>query len=199
MVKVKIVLIAFSIALCFVTEDSLAQRKHGDFQRFSDRIFYGGSLGLTIGSRITQFDIVPMVGMWILPQWSTGFGGRYTYRKERFSFVNGTTEPFKTHIWGVSGFTQILPIPDFHETFGINLHGGIILHGEYEGLYIDRRMIDFNSNEGRGWVNMYLVGGGWRQRIGDRSAINILVLWDLTNNRYSPYTSNPILRFNISF
>ena len=101
-----------------VSSKANAQRKHGDFQRPADRIFYGGSVGLSVGSRITQFDFAPMVGMWILPQWSAGFGGRYTYRKERFNFVSGTTEPFKAHIWGVSGFTQILPIPDFYETFG---------------------------------------------------------------------------------
>ncbi len=187
-------------ALFLVSPNLFAQRSHGDFERFSDRIFFGGSIGLAMGSRITQFDIVPSVGLWILPQWSAGVGGRYTYRKERFNFINGTNSgSYQTHIWGVSAFSQVLPIPDFHEAFGIDLHGGIILHGEYEGLYVDKKMIDINSAEGRGWVHMYLVGGGWRQRIGDRAAVNFLVLWDLTDNRYSPYSSNPILRFSITF
>lgn len=183
-----------------LSNNSYSQLKpHGDFQRPADRIFFGGSVGLVIGSRVTQFDIVPTVGVWILPQWSLGIGGRYSYRKERFNLESGTTDPYKTHIWGVSGYTEILPIPDFYETFGINVHGGIILHGEYEGLYLDRKMIDFNSDEGKGWVHLYLVGGGWRQRVGDKAAINFLVLWDLTDNRYSPYTTNPILRFSITF
>ncbi|MGE0076553.1 MAG: hypothetical protein AB7S48_01710 [Bacteroidales bacterium] len=188
-----------SVILIFLSLSVKAQRRHGDFQRPADRIFYGGSLGLTIGSQITQVDVVPMVGMWVLPQWSVGVGGRYTYRKERFSFSNGTSEPYETHIWGASGFTEILPVPDFYDTFGIDIHGGIVIHGEYEGLYLDKKLFDNNTTEGRGWVNMYLVGGGWRQRLGDKAAMNFLLLWDLTDSRYSPYTSNPILRFSITF
>lgn len=200
MAKMKKTIITVCIVLSIASLDTYAQRRHGDFQRFSDRLFYGGSIGLAIGSHVTQVDVVPMVGIWILPQWSAGAGGRYTYRKERFSFTNGTSsEPYKTHIWGVSAFTQVLPIPDFYETFGIDIHGGIILHGEYEGLYVDKKMINASSEEGRGWVNMYLVGGGWRQRIGDKAAINFVLLWDLTSNEYSPYSSNPILRFSITF
>ncbi len=191
------------LAIILITATSLAysQRKHGDFQRFSDRIFWGGSIGLAIGNRITQIDLLPQVGLWILPQWSMGVGGRYTYRRDRFSFdAGGTTlKPVATTIWGYSGFTDILPIPNFHDTFGIDLHGGIVFRGEFENLYIDRKFFDLTSTKGKGWIQMYLVGGGWRQRIGNKAAINFLLLWDLTDSRYSPYTSNPLLRFSITF
>lgn len=187
----------------FVSVSTLAfsQRKHGDFQRFSDRVYFGGSLGLAIGNRITQIDVLPQGGIWIFPQWSVGVGGRYTYRRERFSFDPSSTsiKPVTTTIWGYSGFTDILPIPDFNEAFGVKLHGGFVIHGEFENLYLDRKFFDITSTQGMGWIRMYMVGGGWRQRIGDRAAVNFLVLWDLTDNRYSPYTSNPILRFSITF
>jgi hypothetical protein len=98
----------------------------------------------------------------------------------------------------VSGFTQVIPITDFHKTFGVDLHGGVILHAEFESLYLDRHFSTKAATMER-LVNMYLVGGGWHQPIGDRAAINFLVLWDLTDNRYSPYNSNPILRFTITF
>lgn len=180
---------------------TFSQRKHGDFQRFSDRVFFGGSLGLAIGNRITQIDVLPQGGLWIFPQWSVGVGGRYTYRRERFSFdpSNTSIKPVTTTIWGYSGFTDILPIPDFNEAFGVRLHGGFVIHGEFENLYLDRKFFDITATQGMGWIHMYMVGGGWRQRIGDRAAVNFLVLWDLTDNRYSPYTSNPILRFSITF
>lgn len=170
------------------------------YERFSDRIFYGGSIGLAIGSRITQIDILPQAGIWIFPQWSLGFGGRYSYRKERFSLYEGSTrlDPVKTTIWGYSAFTDILPIPDLNETFGIDLHGGIVIHGEFENLYLDRKFFDSSADEGMGWIKMYIVGFGWRQRLGRRAAANFMVLWDLTDNRYSPYTSNPILRFSLT-
>ena len=88
----------------FVSVSTLvfSQRKHGDFQRFSDRVYFGGSLGLAIGNRITQIDVLPQGGIWIFPQWSVGLGGRYTYRRERFSFDPSSTsiKPVTTTIWG---------------------------------------------------------------------------------------------------
>lgn len=194
-------LFALLLIQSFTLAEVYAQRKHGDFQKFSDRIYYGGSIGLAIGNRITQIDVLPQAGIWIFPQWSVGVGGRYTYRRERFNFQPGSTtlEPVTTTIWGYSGFTNILPVPDFNEAFGIKLHGGFVIHGEFENLYLDRKIFDQSATLGKGWVRMYLLGGGWRQRIGNRAAINFLVLWDLTDNRYSPYSTNPILRFSITF
>lgn len=189
-------------AICIIMAGSAnaqEQERGRNFDRFSDRLFFGGSFGLAVGSRVTQIDVAPMMGLWIFPEWSLGLGGRYSYRRERFSINGFTTEPIETHVWGVSGFTQVIPITDFHKTFGVDLHGGVILHAEFESLYLDRHFFDQSSNYGKGWVNMYLVGGGWHQPIGDRAAINFLVLWDLTDNRYSPYNSNPILRFTITF
>lgn len=46
---------------------------------------------------------------------------------------------------------------------------------------------------------MFLAGVGYRVPIGERAALNILVLWDLTNNSYSPYTTNPLLRVSVNF
>ena len=164
---------------------------------FSEKIFYGGSLGLTFGS-ITQVDIVPLAGLWVLPQWSVGVGGRYTYLSRRS--LNSGERVLRTHIWGVSGFTQILPIADLSEVTSVNIHGGIILHGEYEGLYLDQQMVNpLSTLSGKTWINLYLAGIGYRQILGERAALNILFLWDLSNSQYSPYTSNPIIRFNVTF
>ncbi|HPD95190.1 MAG: hypothetical protein H6537_01500 [Bacteroidales bacterium] len=187
------------VILVLATQSLFAQKEHGEYDRFSDRLFFGGTLGLTIGSRVTQIDIAPLGGIWVLPQWSVGVGGRYTYRKDRFDMANGSTEPQSTNIWGFSAFTQIMPIPDFYEAFNVNLHGGIILQGEYEGLYYDRHYFDATADEGKTWSNIYLVGGGWKQWIGRKAAVNFMVLWVITDNSYSPYYSNPILRFNVTF
>ena len=166
----------------FVSVSTLvfSQRKHGDFQRFSDRVYFGGSLGLAIGNRITQIDVLPQGGIWIFPQWSVGLGGRYTYRRERFSFDPSSTsiKRVTTTICGYSGFYDFFPIPDFNVGFVFKLHGGFVIHGEFENLYLDRNFFDITSTQGMGWIRMYMVGGGWRQRIGDRAAVNFLVLWD---------------------
>ena len=137
--------------------------------------------------------------MWVLPQWAIGLGGRYSYRKERISVLGG--DPYKSHIWGLSGFTQILPISDFDKKFKIGIHGGIVFQAEWEGLYLDKGLINPSSTvpEGKGWVHIVLAGAGYRLPVGERAALNVLVLWDLTKSKYSPYTSNPLIRVSINF
>jgi len=187
------------ILFLFFNNDILAQGKSGKEKRFSDKVFFGGSLGMTFGN-VTQIDILPVVGMWVIPQWSVGFGGRYSYRKEQYDIL-GKTITYKEHIWGISGFTEILPVRDLDEAFHIGIHGGPIFHGEWEGLYLDKGAIEptGGNQNGKGWVHLIMVGAGYRFPLGEKAAFNLLVLWDLTNNQYSPYTSNPLLRISISF
>jgi hypothetical protein len=188
------------LLLLFTNCDIFAQVKAKEREKFSDKIFFGGSIGAGISTYVTEIDILPFVGLWILPQWSLGTGGRYTFRKER-NFNNGSTHSYSANIWGLSGFTDILPIRDLDKTFKIGIHGGPIFHGEWEGLYLDKGMFNPTSTvpKGKGWVHLFLVGGGYRLPVGRKSAINLLVLWDLTNNRYSPYTTNPLLRLSVNF
>lgn len=178
---------------------SWSQRPHGEFNRFVDRFYGGGTLGLNFGNRFTLIDIEPMGGFWIFPQWTLGATARYMFRRERFNLEQGTSKPITHHIWGLSGFTQVLPIPDLYDAFGINIRGGPVLHCEYENLYISRKLVDLEATSGWQWVNICFVGVGWRQRLGDRLAVNVLVLWDVYRSSYSPYLDNPLIRFNIVF
>jgi hypothetical protein len=176
-------------------------QKSSDYkpEKFSDKLFFGGALGLTVGD-ITQIDIIPVAGIWVIPQWSLGIGGRYSFYSHRGYFIGGPSESYRTHIWGGSVFTQILPIVDFSEILPIPVHGGIMFHGEFERLYLDRRLIDpFTSSDSRKtWVDLCLVGVGYRQRLGERAAINILLLWEVSNSSYSPYPQSPMIRVNIT-
>jgi hypothetical protein len=170
-------------------------------KKFTDRLFLGGAIGLTFGD-ITQVDIVPIGGIWVIPQWSAGVGGRYSYYRQRGYSIVGQSQTFQSNIWGVSGFTQILPIPDFSEVTPIPFNGGIFFHGEIESLYIDRKMIDPFANDietGKTWIKLYLIGVGYRQKLGERAAFNVMLLWDITKDSYSPYISNPMFRVNFTF
>ena len=168
-------------------------------KKFSDRLFWGGMLGLTMG-HITQIDVLPVGGIWIFPQWSLGVAGRYSFYNQRGFLLTDSNRSYSSHIWGGSVFTQVLPIPDFSEVFNIPFKGGIILHGEYEKMLIDRRMSDpFGVYEaGKTWVDLLLVGFGYRQRIGDKAAINMLLLWEVSKSKFSPYQQNPIIRVTLT-
>jgi len=196
----RVPMIIMVIILLFSSSKLSAQLKVKEEKRFVDKLFFGGSIGMVFGT-VTRVDILPEVGIWVIPQWSIGIGGRYTFRKERFSILGDSSNPYKAHIWGLSGFTQIVPIPDLDEAFNIGIKGGIVFHGEWEGLYMDKGLINssLTNATGKGWVHMFLAGVGYRVPVGERAAINILVLWDLTNNAYTPYTTNPLIRLSINF
>lgn len=188
--------------LCVINDNASAQvkAKTKEPERFSDRIFFGGSIGLLFGT-VTRVDILPQVGFWVLPQWAVGVGGRYTFRKGSYGIVGESTKPVKSHIWGVSGFTQIMPIRDLDKAFGIGIHGGPIFQAEWEGLYLDKSVgeVGTTSNLGRSWVHLVLAGAGYHFPLGDKAALNLLAMWNLTDSKYSPYTSNPMLRVSINF
>lgn len=188
--------------LCVLNENANAQvkAKAKEPEKFTDRIFFGGSIGLLFGT-VTRVDIQPQVGCWVFPQWAIGVGGRYTYRKGTYGIVGESTKPVKSHIWGVSSFTQIMPVRDLDKAFGIGIHGGPIFQAEWEGLYLDKSIgqIDVVSSTGRGWAHLFLVGGGYHFPLGDKAALNLLAMWEITGSKYSPYTSNPMLRVSINF
>ena len=48
------------------------------------------------------------------------------------------------------------------------------------------------------WIDNLLMGVGLRQPIGEKASIYLLVLWDVTQNEYSPHV-NPVIRVGFSF
>jgi len=195
---IKIVLLLLIVS--FVNNNIYSQSKTKEAEKFSDKIFFGGSVGLLFGT-VTRIDVLPQVGIWVIPQWAIGVGGRYTFRKGTYGIVGEDTKPIKSHIWGVSGFTQIMPVRDLDKAFGIGIHGGPIFQAEWEGLYLDKSIgnVGTTSNEGKGWVHLVLVGAGYHFPLGDKAALNLLAMWNITDSRYSPYTSNPMLRISVNF
>jgi hypothetical protein len=51
---------------------------------------------------------------------------------------------------------------------------------------------------GRKTIPSLLLGGGYRMPMGDRASMSFLVLFDVIDDRYSPYI-NPILQFGVGF
>ncbi|MFW5721360.1 MAG: hypothetical protein ACOCWW_03150, partial [Bacteroidota bacterium] len=72
-----------------------------------------------------------------------------------------------------------------------------MFHGEYEMLYIDRQRIDPTQNK-KTWVDILLVGVGYRQLVGEKAALNIMLLWHFTQDDFTPYPQNPIIRVNFT-
>lgn len=139
-------------------------------ETFGQRLYYGGNLGLQFGTQ-TVIDLNPIVGYRINPKLSAGIGVKYQYYRYR-----DRTYTYETNTYGGSVFARY------------NVYDGLFAYTEYELLNLEAydtgRRMDVYS---------WFVGGGYSQPIGARASMNIMILYNLSETRYTPYT-NPIFR-----
>jgi len=172
---------------------------------FRDRLFFGGGLGLSIGT-YTDIEISPHVGYYITPRWAAGVGIPYEYYNYRDHFIIGQdlttgkliTERFKTNIWGGRLFTNYVIVNNMNDWLPLGLNFRIFAHVEYEALSYEKRFFDYFAT-GRELQNSILVGGGLRFPTGKRSSMNLTILWNLNSTINDIYGNGPILRLSYNF
>jgi len=151
---------------------------------FKDRLYFGGSLGLQFGN-VTYIEVSPIVGYRVTEKLRTGVGLRYIYYKYDDDFL---IRAYESSIYGGSIFGSYYILPN------------LFAHVEFEMLNLD--VPNNVSNNGdynlvREWIASTMVGGGYAQSLGGRSALTIMLLWNLTEEQYTPY-SNPVIRVGIN-
>jgi hypothetical protein len=57
---------------------------------------------------------------------------------------------------------------------------------------------DFYYYQGRKTIPSLLLGAGYRMPMGDRASMSFLLLFDVIEDRYSPYI-NPIIEIGFGF
>lgn len=132
-----------------------------------ERLFFGGELGLQFGT-ITFINISPLIGYKITERLSAGLGPKYLYYRDKFF-------AYSTSMYGGRVFVRY------------NITPAIFAHAEYEVLNLETY---FKRREN---VESIFVGGGFRQRIGQKSFMALTALWNINESVYSPYV-NPIIR-----
>jgi hypothetical protein len=175
-----IVILAFSISYAY-SQDTIVKQphkpKHNDFL---SRLDFGGSLGLQFGS-LTYIEVAPIARFRITEKLYTGLGLTYMYYKD-----NRYTPSFSLSSYGGSVFAGYFVWKD------------LFLHAEYAPLYIPN-FYDYYAppiptlDKPAPWAHDILIGGGYRQWIGQRAFVNLMVLFNLNQTEFSPY-SNPIIR-----
>ena len=154
-----------------------------------DRLFFGGSFGLQFGS-ITDIQVSPVAGMWVLPRIAIAAGPTYRLYKDYF---------VKTDFYGGRAYLQFAIIQNLSSIIPIGSNTGIFLHAENELLSLKStswKNPPYTSD--RFYVNTILAGAGLSQQIGRRSSINMMVLWALNESIYDIY-SNPEIRVAFTF
>jgi hypothetical protein len=156
---------------------------------FSQRLFFGGSFGLQLGT-ITNIDLAPIAGVWLLPRVAAGAGPSFQYYKDPYG---------ATAIYGGRALIQLTLIQDLNNILPLGLNLGIFATGEYEGLSLEKEFFSSTpASEGRLYYDSFLVGAGLSQPTGIRSSMNITFLWCITGNDYGIYDS-PEIRIEFYF
>ncbi len=189
--KYNVIFLITSLILTFTAQ--VTAQDEGEVT-WRDRLYFGGNISLAVGS-VTAIEIAPLAGYRITPRWSAGLGLNYEYYKSSGrDFGSISVSSYSTSIYGGNLFTNYVFLKNF-PTDGISL----LAQTEYEALSLERKyFLDYTSS-GRFILHSIFVGGGIRQRLGRRSSLNVLLLWNLNETQYSPYYSNPILKFNFTF
>lgn len=149
-----------------------------------ERFFIGGYLGLQIGT-ITSVNISPTIAYRFTNRFTGGLGATYQYYRDR---AWGTSEDFSTttHIYGGSAFARYNITPQF------------FLQTEYEALNLDSQMgfsLSSKPSE-RFWEHNYFAGAGYRARLGPKTYLNLMLMYNF-NNESVVYYQNPMFRFGI--
>jgi hypothetical protein len=154
-----------------------------------ERLFYGGSFGLMFGT-ITDIQLSPVIGFWVLPRVAVAAGPTYRYYKDQYD---------RTTLYGGKGYVQFVVIQDISSVIPIGSHTGIFLHAEDELLSLKTSFWKQPPYfKDRFYVNTVLAGAGISQQIGRRSSLNFMVLWPLNDSGYALY-SKPDLRITFTF
>lgn len=162
-----------------------------DEPSYSQRIFWGGGFGFTLGS-VTHVDVSPIIGYRITNRLSAGVGGIYQFFKYPAYNV-------QTSIYGAKVFTSVTLIKDLSNIFpfGENM-GGLLLHAEFEEINIEKGIFSLSQDNERIWVSCPLAGLGYQLPIGRRSYMIVYVLLNLYETQDSPY-GNPVFRMSFQF
>ncbi|MGC1391644.1 MAG: hypothetical protein WA816_11455 [Bacteroidales bacterium] len=190
-----LIFISFSIISGQKTKEEqfpFDQKDNNGTPSFKERLFYGGSFGLQFGT-ITDIQVSPVIGYWVLPRVAVALGPTYRYYKDPSS---------ETAIYGAKCYVQFAVIQDLSSIIQMGGHTGIFLHLEDELLSLNSYFwkwplgIPFSTE--RFYLNTLLAGGGISQQIGRRASLNFMVLWPLNDSDYDLY-NKPELRISFSF
>jgi hypothetical protein len=197
-IKLRIILLFILCGILSVSKVSAQEAKEDQYPfdqkeeqtpAFKERLFYGGSLGLMFGT-ITDIQISPVVGYWILPRIAVAVGPSYRYYKNYYD---------RTALYGGKAYLEFVIVQDLNSFIPMGSHTGIFFHVENELLSLKTSFWkDPPYQADRFYVNTVLAGGGLSQQIGKRASMNFMILWPVNDSGYEIY-SKPEIRVTFTF
>ncbi len=173
---------------CLTSSGQYARQDNGR-PPLGERVFFGGSFGLQFGT-ITNIELSPVAGIWLLPRLAVAAGPSWQYYKDPLG---------KTSIYGGRSFLRFMFIQDLNQIIPIGMRFGFYVHVEYEALSLAS---DFwtgvYTDDSRFWEHTALAGLGFSQPMGMKSSFNVTFLWTITESEYQIY-NRPEIRIDLLF
>jgi hypothetical protein len=182
-----LIFVAIFFAACRI--NAQMQISPGSGTPISQRIYFGGNLGLQFGS-VTYIDVSPLAGYMVTNNFSVGAGITYRYLK----YNNGIQ--YQTHIYGGRLFARhnltFLPAPLF-------------VYGEYENLNVE--LAKYNATHTdyymtREWIPSLFLGGGLFQSFGRRGGFVLTAMYNVifdSERTIYLYNSPWVIRVGFTF
>ncbi len=209
------IILSFLLSVFFISFHAGAQDSANIFHpakpaipkdNFWRRLSVGGNVGFQFGT-VTGIMISPEVRIRTVDQLYVGLGFTYQYFRYRDYYwddINKNYLDFSSNVYGGRIYLRYYLRSLFHSWIG-----NLFAHAEYEYMaYIQPyhydplgRIYDPYNNTlapGQSTVsyNSVLIGGGYSQPIGGRVFMDLLILFNLNDTYYSPY-SNPVFRIGV--
>lgn len=157
----------------------------------SERIVFGGGLGLGFGNTQSYVMLSPSIGYMVTRKFMAGTNITYQYTRYKAS-AYGLPDDVNSNNYGFGPFARYM------------VYGGFFVQAEYE--YLNFEYFEYVNNEivsRRQDYNSFMAGGGLIQPIGDKASFYIIALYNFSYstpgvNEFSPYSSPLVLRAGIS-
>jgi len=134
---------------------------------FLERSYFGADLGFNVSNAFTYVNISPYFGYHLTHNLSVGPSLKY-------QFYNGQFQQ-GLNIYGIGGISRF----DLGRLF--------FLQGEFEYINTENANAFAGFLGRRVWIETGLIGAGYKYGGGDDSFIQFIVLYDLIDDRNSPY------------
>lgn len=181
--KARKIVVALLLVILFLGgSGAYAQFSLSHTKNITDRIYVGGSGGISLGSGGggigTDIQIAPFIGYKIFSFFSVGAGVSYQYAYYKDEHIN---------VFGGNVFAQATPL-DY-----------LVAHVEYE-LKTYKRSIKLNGEKHKERTNADALnlGAGYRQRVSDHMYAYTLILWNVLQDK-DDLTDNPSIRVGVTF
>ena len=185
---------AYFLALLAIGIQPLCAQEEDPFDR-KGKFFLIPELWMSFGSR-SYVELAPMLGYHVNHRFSLGMGPHYIYQSQRSTPY--LPYAYHTHSYGMKAFLRYALITRAEDFLPIKLFSELFAHAEYEGLSFERAFyMAPNLEKERRLYQGLLLGGGLSQNLGPYNSIYFMVLWDLNESIYSPYT-NPVFRIGFN-